>query len=662
MVTSPAARERSDRARVDEYIIGRELGRGSFAKVYLCQHEKTGAQRAIKKIDRSRLSTKLLQNLESEISILRDYQHTNIVKLDGIKKTRGHIFLVLEFCAGGDLHKFIKSRGKLSERVSKHFMRHLAAGLEFLWRRQLIHRDIKPQNLLLTASEETATLKIADFGFARHLAEESLADTLCGSPLYMAPEILSYQKYDAKADLWSAGTVLFEMLAGQPPYGGANQHELVENIRRKELRLPRGVNISASCVTLIQMLLQRKPGHRASFEKFLSADFLKPDPAAAASTTTTTPPASVAAATDPGAMTSPNKTTAAAAAATTTPQPLPSTSDGHGHGQPTTPTSPPSASPHNTDTPPRYPRSVSSSRSSTMTPALGAGGLIKAVSHSPPDTSSPMFWHSSRAPPAASPYGAAVVQQRQQQQHQQYQQHPHEDPMSTSPSSHTPAEGIGGMVAASSHHGGGGGGVAGGGGGGGAVGGGGGVGVGGGLSVQGRSGLGLSHSPFAGMSHSPPVGSVGMAMPGAGIGIPGHTASVPRAAVGMVMPGTGVLASSPPTSYGGVLASPPTSYAGQALPSPQVAMRQPATNPFKPLAASPPGASAFADYVVQVQQQQQQQQQQRQIALQQQKQQQHQHQHQHQHQRHPPRAFRPGPAHLHECSQSHHWDYWRSWG
>ena len=157
MVTSPAARERSDRARVDEYIIGRELGRGSFAKVYLCQHEKTGAQRAIKKIDRSRLSTKLLQvrrhhhicrscgchtpasttitaavaaaaaaldatnttgyqppnnhnhkpaqNLESEISILRDYQHTNIVKLDGIKKTRGHIFLVLEFCAGGDLHK-----------------------------------------------------------------------------------------------------------------------------------------------------------------------------------------------------------------------------------------------------------------------------------------------------------------------------------------------------------------------------------------------------------------------------------------------------------------------------------------------------------------------------------------------------------------------------
>jgi serine/threonine-protein kinase ULK/ATG1 len=131
--------------KLDEYYLGKELGRGSFAKVYLAVHETTRESRAVKKIDRTRLSAKLLSNLESEISILRDFQHENIVKLDGIKKTREHIYLVLEFCSGGDLHKYIKQCGRLPEPVAQRFMGHLASGLVFLWKRQLIHRDIKPQ-------------------------------------------------------------------------------------------------------------------------------------------------------------------------------------------------------------------------------------------------------------------------------------------------------------------------------------------------------------------------------------------------------------------------------------------------------------------------------------------------------------------------------------
>ncbi|CAN0390520.1 unnamed protein product, partial [Discosporangium mesarthrocarpum] len=97
------------------------------------------------------------------------------------------------------------------------------AGLLFLWSKSLVHRDLKPQNLLLSSPSVTATLKIADFGFARHLEQASMAETICGSPLYMAPEILRGQKYDAKADLWSVGTILYEMLAGAPPFGGADQ-------------------------------------------------------------------------------------------------------------------------------------------------------------------------------------------------------------------------------------------------------------------------------------------------------------------------------------------------------------------------------------------------------------------------------------------------------
>jgi serine/threonine-protein kinase ULK/ATG1 len=139
-----------------------------------------------------------------------------------VQKTEHHFYLLLEYCAGGDVQGLIRSRraGRLSEGLTRRLMRDLAAGLRFLWGQELIHRDIKPQNLLLTgllpldevddpgktlAMEEERqrvnfptdqfALKIADFGFARHLQTQSLAETLCGSPIYMAPEILQHQRY-----------------------------------------------------------------------------------------------------------------------------------------------------------------------------------------------------------------------------------------------------------------------------------------------------------------------------------------------------------------------------------------------------------------------------------------------------------------------------------
>jgi len=163
-----------------------------------------------------------LENLDMEISILRTYRHPNIVCLKEVQKTDQHFFLILEFCSGGDVQQLIRSRkaGRLSEKLARRLMRDLSAGLDFLYQRHLIHRDIKPQNLLLTGplpldenddgckseSEEEVRrnihfpsekfhLKIADFGFARHLQSSSLADTLCGSPLYMAPEILQHKRY-----------------------------------------------------------------------------------------------------------------------------------------------------------------------------------------------------------------------------------------------------------------------------------------------------------------------------------------------------------------------------------------------------------------------------------------------------------------------------------
>ncbi len=216
------------------YTIQQTLGSGSFANVVkgvkFNNHDNPSqtptiqATVAIKAINRKseKITKKVLQNLELEISILQTYRHPNIVCLGEVHKTEQHIFLMLEYCAGGDLQKLIRSRksGRLTERLARRLMRDLTAGLTFLAGQQLIHRDIKPQNLLLTgclpldelndpansAAEEERRkrvnfpseefhLKIADFGFARHLQKASLADTLCGSPLYMAPEILQHRRY-----------------------------------------------------------------------------------------------------------------------------------------------------------------------------------------------------------------------------------------------------------------------------------------------------------------------------------------------------------------------------------------------------------------------------------------------------------------------------------
>jgi serine/threonine-protein kinase ULK/ATG1 len=205
-----ALEERAPDSLGGGYAIERKLGTGSYATVWLArrlENDGGAARVAVKAIERRRLTKKLQENLESEIAILRDFSHPHLVGFVELRKKPDRIFLVLEYLPGGDLQKLIRDRKRLRETTAQRFMGHLASGLEFLSAKNLIHRDLKPQNLLLTEAADTATLKIADFGFARHLETAALAETLCGSPLYMAPEILSFKRYDAKADLWSVGAV-----------------------------------------------------------------------------------------------------------------------------------------------------------------------------------------------------------------------------------------------------------------------------------------------------------------------------------------------------------------------------------------------------------------------------------------------------------------------
>ncbi|KAK9862862.1 hypothetical protein WJX84_010508 [Apatococcus fuscideae] len=267
--------ESSGERKVGQWLVSGEIGRGSFASVWKAQHEGTGNEVAIKEICTDKLNSRLRQSLESEVAILKRIDHKNIVHLKEVIAERNKLFLVMEFCAGGDLSGHIRKqehRRGIPEPQAKLFMQQLAAGLQELWSHSMVHRDLKPQNLLLSDGSPEAVLKIADFGFARHLQPQGLADTLCGSPLYMAPEILQHHRYDAKADLWSVGTIFFELLTGRPPFTGANYIDLTRNILTREAAIP--PQLSASCKQLLHGLLRRNPVERISFEEFFSHSFL----------------------------------------------------------------------------------------------------------------------------------------------------------------------------------------------------------------------------------------------------------------------------------------------------------------------------------------------------------------------------------------------------
>ncbi|KAL9678949.1 hypothetical protein QQ045_016801 [Rhodiola kirilowii] len=264
------------RDMIGDYKVGRQIGSGSFSVVWLAKHSVLGTEVAIKEIVTQRLNKKLQESLMSEIYILKKISHPNIIHLHDIIEMPGKIHLVLEYCKGGDLSVYINRHGKVPEATAKHFMQQLAAGLQLLRDHNVIHRDLKPQNLLLSTNDDKAVLKIADFGFARSLQPRGLAETLCGSPLYMAPEIMQMQKYDAKADLWSVGAILFQLVTGKTPFNGNTQLQLQHNIMNSnDLYFPpNNENLSSECKDLCKKLLRRNPVERLTFEEFFNHPFL----------------------------------------------------------------------------------------------------------------------------------------------------------------------------------------------------------------------------------------------------------------------------------------------------------------------------------------------------------------------------------------------------
>ncbi|KAM5172276.1 serine/threonine-protein kinase ULK3 [Mantella aurantiaca] len=264
--------------RLEDFILTDKLGSGTYATVYKAYRKRnTREVVAIKCVSKKSLNKASVENLLTEIEILKTVHHPHILELKDFQWDRDYIFLITEYCAGGDLSRFIRSRRILPEKIVQIFLQQLASALKFLYERNISHLDLKPQNILLS-SLDRPHLKLADFGFAQHMVSQDESQSLRGSPLYMAPEMICSKHYDARVDLWSVGVILYEALFGRAPFASRSFSELEEKIRSDQsIELPARPRVSPECRDLLQRLLERDPDHRISFPDFFNHAFVDLD-------------------------------------------------------------------------------------------------------------------------------------------------------------------------------------------------------------------------------------------------------------------------------------------------------------------------------------------------------------------------------------------------
>ncbi|XP_028564916.2 serine/threonine-protein kinase ULK1 isoform X2 [Podarcis muralis] len=257
------------------------IGHGAFAVVFKGRHkEKPEVEVAIKCINKKNLA-KSQTLLGKEIKILKELKHENIVALYDFQEMANSVYLVMEYCNGGDLADYLHSMRTLSEDTIRLFLQQIAGAMKVLHSKGIIHRDLKPQNILLSfvggkkSNPNNIRIKIADFGFARYLQSNMMAATLCGSPMYMAPEVIMSQHYDAKADLWSIGTIIYQCLTGKAPFQASSPQDLRLFYEKNKMLMP---NIpretSAHLRQLLLGLLQRNHKDRMDFDEFFHHPFL----------------------------------------------------------------------------------------------------------------------------------------------------------------------------------------------------------------------------------------------------------------------------------------------------------------------------------------------------------------------------------------------------
>lgn len=259
---------------LDNYILEKELGSGSYGDVYKVRHKELNVLRAMKKIKNSScLDEKSKKEIINEIELLKSIDHPNIIKIFEYYITSEGIFIITEYCSGGELFDKIISMKKLTELQSAYIIYQLLSSIFYCHNLNIIHRDLKPENILIESEEKENGLyniKVIDFGTAKIFNLSKLESQVIGSGYYIAPEVLN-SKYNEKCDIWSVGVILYILLSGVPPFNGKTDDDIIQNIKKGvyDLKSSKWEEISSEAKNLIKQMLDMNVLSRISAQKAL---------------------------------------------------------------------------------------------------------------------------------------------------------------------------------------------------------------------------------------------------------------------------------------------------------------------------------------------------------------------------------------------------------
>ena len=281
---------------VDDYLLIKSIGKGNFGEVFLTEKQGYPQYYATKKMERRKCEVPpLLNRLINEIRILTSVKHPNIVKYIDLKKTKNHWYLITEFISGGSLtdilHKYMAMYQRpFPEDIVQHIMRQIVSAVQYLHFNRIIHRDLKLDNILVnfasdydkqTLNLKNCQVKIIDFGFATILNSDK-TNTVLGTPPNMDPKILEQittgiptNGYTEKVDIWSLGTLCYEMIMGYSPFRATNMQELYQKVKKGNYILPS--NLSEEIVSFINSMLQQDDEERADADELMNHKFLVND-------------------------------------------------------------------------------------------------------------------------------------------------------------------------------------------------------------------------------------------------------------------------------------------------------------------------------------------------------------------------------------------------
>jgi len=263
----------------DVYRLGETLGKGAFSVVREGTHKKSGSSFAVKIVMKSQLTPEDETALKDEINILQDMEQPHIIRLYAVYDESSYFYLITERMLGGELFDRIVSKCYYNEKEARDVCAILFGAMNHIHQKSVAHRDLKPENLLLMSENSDSDIKIADFGFAKRAISSTCLRTQCGTPGYVAPEILEGVPYGTQADMWSLGVIAFILLGGYPPFIEENQRDLFRKIRKGQYEFHEEYwgGVSSEAKGLIASLLTVNPEKRLTAESALNHEWMKSD-------------------------------------------------------------------------------------------------------------------------------------------------------------------------------------------------------------------------------------------------------------------------------------------------------------------------------------------------------------------------------------------------